>query len=168
MILIPSTPGTYALYLYLSSQDTLQVGKLGTFSFPAGTYIYTGSAFGPGGLRARLNRHLNARKRRFWHIDYLLSSVNIFGVYYLESEHRYECLWSQALATQTDVYLPAPGFGSSDCGICITHLTAFPAGKLLQKIVRDNDYHVDLFKDILKQTIMGTSENIYFLPVSDS
>lgn len=168
MILIPSTPGTYALYLYLPSQETFQVGQLGTFSFPAGSYIYTGSAFGPGGLHARLNRHLHTRKRRFWHIDYLLTSVNIFGVYYLESEHRYECLWSQSLTTQPDVFIPAPGFGSSDCGICITHLTAFPADKFLQKNVRDNNYRVDFFKTIFQQTIMGTSENICYLPVNHS
>ena len=162
---IPSTPGTYALYLYLSSHYTLQVGQLGTFRFPAGAYIYIGSAFGPGGLRARLNRHLNTRRSHFWHIDYLLSIANIFCVYYLVSEHRYECLWSQALATQPDVFIPAPGFGSSDCGICTTHLTVFPGRIFLHKNVRDNNYHVDFFKDILQQTITGTSENIYYWPV---
>jgi len=36
-----------------------------------GYYIYIGSAFGPGGVRARMLRHLRADKPKHWHIDYL-------------------------------------------------------------------------------------------------
>ncbi len=40
-----------------------------------GFYIYVGSACGPGGLRARISRHLcGKRKRLHWHIDRILSS----------------------------------------------------------------------------------------------
>jgi Uri superfamily endonuclease len=50
-------PGTYALLLKLDKQERITIGKLGTFDFPAGYYLYVGSALGPGGLRARLARH---------------------------------------------------------------------------------------------------------------
>ena len=50
-------PGTYALLLRLDKQERITVGKLGTFDFPVGYYLYVGSALGPGGLRARLARH---------------------------------------------------------------------------------------------------------------
>jgi Uri superfamily endonuclease len=49
--------GTYALLLKLDKQERITVGRLGTFGFPAGYYLYVGSALGPGGLRARLARH---------------------------------------------------------------------------------------------------------------
>ena len=46
-------PGTYALLLKLDKQEKITVGKLCTFDFPAGYYLYVGSALGPGGLQAR-------------------------------------------------------------------------------------------------------------------
>jgi hypothetical protein len=39
---------------------------------------------------------------------------------------RLECLWSQALATQSGAFLPASGFGASDCRAgCAAHLVGF-------------------------------------------
>ena len=40
-----------------------------------GCYLYLGSAMGPGGLGARLRRHLCGRRRRlWWHVDRILSN----------------------------------------------------------------------------------------------
>ena len=58
MIELSNQSGTYALLLKLPKQGQLQVGALGTFAFQAGWYVYVGSAFGPGGLAARVGRHL--------------------------------------------------------------------------------------------------------------
>ena len=55
---LPTSPGTYALHIYLPSARTLKVGNLGEFNLPHGDYVYLGSAFNPGGLRARLGRHI--------------------------------------------------------------------------------------------------------------
>ncbi|HEX9029228.1 MAG TPA: DUF123 domain-containing protein, partial [Anaerolineales bacterium] len=55
---LPAAPGSYVLYLRLSQRLELGVGRLGRLSFPAGEYLYLGSAGGPGGLRARLGRHI--------------------------------------------------------------------------------------------------------------
>ncbi len=82
MFSLPPDPGSYILELYLKKTIPLQVGRLGLFTFPAGAYLYFGSACGPGGLRSRLSRHLNARPSRppHWHIDYLnaVSKVQAF------------------------------------------------------------------------------------------
>jgi len=72
---LKAIPGTYALILHLSKKlERIEIGKLGRFAFDAGFYVYVGSAFGPGGLKARLQRHLRTDKPLHWHID-LLSAI---------------------------------------------------------------------------------------------
>ncbi len=46
--------GTYVLVMRLGRLRRVRVGRLGVQEFPAGLYLYVGSAFGPGGLRARI------------------------------------------------------------------------------------------------------------------
>jgi hypothetical protein len=67
---IDRAPGTYVLILELTTRKVIQVGALGRIKFTAGWYAYAGSAFGPGGLAARINRHLMSAKKPHWHIDY--------------------------------------------------------------------------------------------------
>ncbi len=57
-----------------SSGGSLRIGALGTFEIPEGMLAYVGSAYGPGGLIARISRHLRKGKRLRWHIDYLTES----------------------------------------------------------------------------------------------
>lgn len=64
--------GTYVLIIELNKTCKISVGALGVISFDGGYYAYVGSARGPGGLRARLRRHLSRPKKRRWHIDFLL------------------------------------------------------------------------------------------------
>jgi len=58
------TKGIYTLIVFLSSEAQLKVGKLGTHTFPAGYYTYTGSALGKGAssLKQRVTRHLKKTK----------------------------------------------------------------------------------------------------------
>ncbi|HSF57479.1 MAG TPA: DUF123 domain-containing protein [Candidatus Binatia bacterium] len=51
------------------------MGKLGDAVFPAGTYVYTGSAM--KGLAARVKRHCSRKKKIHWHIDYLLTLSDV-------------------------------------------------------------------------------------------
>jgi Uri superfamily endonuclease len=126
---LPDNPGTYAVHLRLLNDQLLQIGRLGIFSFPAGEYVYSGSAFGPGGLRARLGRHLRGRGKPHWHIDYLRGAARVLGAWYSLSAHSLECQWSQALAELPGAFIPAPRFGASDCHSgCRAHLVAFSAG----------------------------------------
>lgn len=109
-------PQTYQLYIRLASDSELVIGRLGVFRFPAGHYIYTGSA--RRNIEARIRRHLSSEKRLRWHIDYLLvcDAAEITGV---KSYTTPECILNQQTAGQVIV----PGFGASDCRMgCGSHL----------------------------------------------
>jgi Uri superfamily endonuclease len=120
--------GTYALLIRLRHDTTIAVGRLGTFRFPAGYYVYVGSALGPGGLRARLARHVRQRKALHWHIDYLLAHAETVGVRTEESGQRLECVWARALLSMPGAQVVALGMGASDCG-CPSHLIHFASNK---------------------------------------
>jgi Domain of unknown function DUF123 len=69
--MIPASPGTYALVLRCSTTRTVRIGRIGTIRLMPGWYVYIGSAFGPGGLRARIGHHTARAARPHWHIDHL-------------------------------------------------------------------------------------------------
>jgi Uri superfamily endonuclease len=113
--------GTYALVLQLGQDTPVTVGRLGTFCFRAGYYVYVGSALGSGGLPARLARHHRQQKRLHWHVDYLLTHAHIIAVQVDTSGERQECIWAREWLATPGAQVPAPGFGASDCA-CPAHL----------------------------------------------
>jgi len=112
-------PGVYQLHLQLDAPARIAVGRLGTFDFPAGRYIYTGSA--RGGLGARLARHRRSEKALHWHIDYLLQYARIVDITTVATSERLECALNAQALQQPGARIPVPGFGSSDCR-CPAHL----------------------------------------------
>ncbi len=117
--------GAYYLLFRLDVALELKVGKLGPVTLPPGWLVYVGSALGPGGLSARLQRHLRSDKRLHWHIDYLTAVCAPVDWYAEISNVRLECAWVQRLLTLPEIAVPAPGFGSSDCREgCPAHLVA--------------------------------------------
>jgi Uri superfamily endonuclease len=133
---LPAEAGSYALHLALEKPQHIRVGALGEVDFPASEYVYLGIAVGPGGLRARVGRHLRADKTRHWHIDYLVPMTKLLSLCWTTSPDPLECRWSQALAQLPVVSIPVPDFGSSDCrargGSCRAH--RWFAGVLLQVV----------------------------------
>ena len=117
-------PGTYALVLQSHSNETIQVGRWGQLDLHPGYYIYVGSAFGPGGVRARVSRHLRTEKRMHWHIDYLRANVTPVKVRVSYAGEHLEHEWAGILLAQADT-VPIQGFGCSDCG-CFSHLFFTP------------------------------------------
>jgi Uri superfamily endonuclease len=131
--------GSYILVLQLDyAVEDLQVGKLGRFSFPAGYYLYVGSAFGPGGIAARLSHHeRSAKTRPHWHIDYLRAHASLREAWTVGGPLHMECRWCAALAAEPGVSIPAVGFGSRDTG-CAAHLFYLPhppRSSLLSQII---------------------------------
>ena len=124
---LPGTegPGTYVLFLHLLFDRSIAVGKLGEIEFPAGFYLYVGSALGPGGLAARLRRHKKlangGNKRLHWHIDYLREKAQLSEIWYSQHPQRLEHEWASVINRLPDANALAPGFGSSDCS-CLSHL----------------------------------------------
>ena len=124
--MIPGAPGVYLLLLSLPARAKLQIGRLRRIDFAPGLYGYTGSALGPGGLAARLNRHASGAGRRHWHIDYLLPHARLLGALAREDPQRLECAWAAWAGGQAQACIR--GFGSSDCD-CLGHLFFLgPAG----------------------------------------
>jgi Uri superfamily endonuclease len=117
---ISASPGIYVLALRLDHAQRLRIGALGEFQFPAGHYLYVGSAWGPGGLRARVGRHLRGGPTRRWHIDYLRAIATPYALW-VAPEASNECAWAMQLLTLPEACIVAPRFGASDCR-CPAHL----------------------------------------------
>jgi Uri superfamily endonuclease len=112
-------PGVYQLHLSLSDTTEITIGKLGTFRFPAGCYVYTGSAL--SGLERRLARHRRREKTHHWHIDYFLCHARIVEVRRQVTTERRECLLNAETLALPGACVVAARFGSSDCR-CRSHL----------------------------------------------
>lgn len=122
---LPNEPGTYCVWLRLDAPLRVTVGRLGEQTLSPGLYGYVGSALGPGGLQARVGRHLRADKPRRWHIDWLTAQAPGRAVWLRTGRERLECAWSAALLTLPGAVIAWPGFGASDCA-CAAHLLAVP------------------------------------------
>jgi len=114
-------PGTYALFLRADAEQAAEVGALGVVTVEPGTYVYVGSAFGPGGLRARVARHVRGDGALHWHVDSLRAVTMPGAVWYTHDAERRECTWAAVLRSLPDADSPFDGFGASDCS-CPTHL----------------------------------------------
>ncbi|ATQ68706.1 MULTISPECIES: GIY-YIG nuclease family protein [Methylosinus] len=118
----PAAPGAYAMIVALDAPLLAKAGRRSAV-LAAGRYIYCGSARGPGGLRARLGRHMRRGKARRWHIDQLTEAGRVLGAWIAPGGD--ECALVTALAA---LPIPLEGFGSSDCPRCRSHLLHWPQG----------------------------------------
>ena len=130
-------PGTYALVLTCHQSSPVRIGRLGVLELHRGFYVYVGSAFGPGGLAARIQHHRQVAARPHWHIDYLRPVCDLVEVWFTtDSAHR-EHSWAKAVARLAGAGVPLSGFGSSDC-TCKSHLfffTGMPSVRSFQQRV---------------------------------
>lgn len=113
-------PGTYVLVLRSDVSQSVQVGRWGVLQVRPGYYLYVGSAFGPGGVRARVLRHARKGKKLRWHVDYLREVTEFEAAWYSHAPQRLEHDWARTLAGMRGVEA-VKGFGCSDCG-CEAHL----------------------------------------------
>jgi len=127
--------GAYLLLLSVLADTHIAVGKLGRLRFPAGNYVYVGSAM--AGMEARLARHFRRRKTIHWHIDHLLEKATLSGAVLFPSGKRGECALARMVRAHPGA-VAVPRFGSTDCG-CPAHLFYLgkrPFGPLLLKLDR--------------------------------
>ena len=107
---------TYQLHILIKKPVQVKIGKLGTFDFPVGKYIYTGSA--KRNIEARIHRHLSKYKKLRWHIDYLLNTPHV-TVDKVTRFKEVECEINQ----KTKGKIIVNKFGASDCkNKCNSHL----------------------------------------------
>mgnify|MGYP000864440215 CR=1 FL=1 len=119
-----SRPGTYTLLLRIPSAEVALIGRRDRLPLAPGWAVYAGSAFGPGGVAARLAHHRRPVVRPHWHIDYLRRYASLEAVWYSHDPNRRECLWAAVLAGELGGMPPPFRFGASDCR-CPAHLYRF-------------------------------------------
>ena len=118
---ISQDAGTYIVILSSDENRPVLIGACGPLQLQPGYYLYAGSALGPGGLRARVGRHLGGTGQPRWHIDFLRQVTLPHEAWLYTGHDRQEHNWANALGNMPDVEATIPGLGASDCS-CATHL----------------------------------------------
>jgi Uri superfamily endonuclease len=121
---VPTAGGAYALLLRLARPVTVRTRWTAATLLP-GPYAYVGSAYGPGGLRARVARHVRGDGRPHWHVDRLRAAAAVTGLALWPGGN--ECDWRAAIVAAGWATAPVRGLGSSDCRRCPAHLLALGA-----------------------------------------
>ena len=109
---LPEAKGTYVLIAFVAQMKRLRIGRLGTYDLVPGFYAYVGSAFGPGGLRARIGHHLESTAAPHWHIDYLLQCAVPTEVWYTTADKKLEHQWAEFLEQAPHFRVAIRRFGS--------------------------------------------------------
>lgn len=112
------TKGIYLLLISVDVDLNIDIGALGSVNFKKGMYVYVGSA--QNSLEKRIARHFRENKRKFWHIDHLLSNyaVKPLKAFFKETVKQEECQIAKKISKTG---IPIKGFGSRDCR-CKSHL----------------------------------------------
>lgn len=103
--------GAYLILLRLTHAVECRVGALGKRHFPAGFYLYVGSAH--NSLSKRIKRHLKVSSNKRWHLDYLrpyAQSVNSYPIRSTQKDLEQQLVCG---LLQSPLH-PVPGFGCSD------------------------------------------------------
>ena len=134
------------MVLYLPKPRDIQIGSLGIRHFPAGYYVYVGSA--RRNLAARIARHRRRRKQLHWHLDYFRQQADVVADIPIRTADDLEHDLAASLAPLSDWSMD--GFGCSDCH-CPSHLFGFQA----------NPVHDRQFMQIVEEFRMNRLEKIF-------
>ncbi len=117
---LPATPGAYLLLIRLDRVLCPPVRRLAGLRLEPGSYVYAGSAYGPGGIAARVKRHFRPDKPAHWHIDHLTGAAS--SLVGFSCPDGLECALLDDLLARGGFAVTAKGFGNSDCKSCESHL----------------------------------------------
>jgi len=128
--------GIYVLIIRCDKEHSIKVGALGKVHFKPGYYSYIGSAM--NGLEERIKRHLSppSKKKRHWHIDYLLEKSEVVIVFYRVIDKKDECKVASLLRKSGEEVL---GFGCSDCK-CKSHLIFSKRKKEIVEVLKSASF----------------------------
>ncbi|MFB6190033.1 MAG: DUF123 domain-containing protein [Candidatus Nanohaloarchaea archaeon] len=116
LVRLLTVKAVYAILLKLEERREIEVGALGETSFPAGMYVYVGSAM--KSVEKRVERHFSQVENLHWHIDYFSAEADAADFLVVPEESEFECVLADAVSQLGEA---VPGFGSSDCD-CPAHL----------------------------------------------
>ena len=125
-VTLPAIKGAYILLIDLPHDLAVHMPRRPDTVLDAGRYLYSGSANGMGGIKARVGRHMRGDKTIRWHIDQLTVSGMVVGAWVFPGGD--EC---ELVARLSMLPKPIHGFGSSDCLVCASHLLVWPYGMAL-------------------------------------
>jgi sugar fermentation stimulation protein A len=118
--------GAYLILARLNEARSTGVGSLGLRNFPAGWYLYIGSA--RKGLTARTARHLRrGRKRKHWHMDYFVDCADELRSFPIRSGEDLECELAARFSALADDTVAR--FGAGDCS-CPSHMAYYRSNPL--------------------------------------
>jgi len=117
---LPVERGAYALAIDLPRPLALEIPRFVGSVLPVGRYVYCGSAYGAGGISARVARHCRVDKKLRWHVDHLTRSGTVVDV--LPVAEGRECVLLAAVLATPGAHVPLRRFGSMDCATCPAHL----------------------------------------------
>lgn len=121
---LPREGGAYLLLFDIQDALKLSLKNRPSMSLFPGLYVYAGSANGPGGLRARVGRHLKGAEKPHWHIDHVTSTCPPICAFVVP--YATECALAEGIRANFAATFPIPGFGASDCRECDSHFLALP------------------------------------------
>ncbi len=134
--------GVYLLIIEITKPLTIAIRNTG-YKLEPGYYIYVGSAWGSGGLKSRIARHIKKDKKIHWHIDKITSTpfTAVKTICLLPgAPAHYESSIASTLLTKLDFI---PGFGSSDkredtshLFICRTYSKCLETIRSLEKTIK--------------------------------
>ena len=114
--------------MHLLRDSRIEIGKKGRLDFPAGFYVYTGSAM--NGIWQRLRRICPCGRGTslHWHIDYFIRFplVQVLEIYGVPEIYKNECVYNQRILQVPGAEIRVPDIGNSDCTSgCSSHLIYF-------------------------------------------
>ncbi len=121
---LPRVGGAYLLFFDIRQPLKVALRNRQPTVLSPGQYIYAGSANGPGGLGARVARHLEGTGKLHWHIDHV-TGPNPPQCAFLIPDAA-ECSLVQGIRDEMAAIVPMPGFGASDCSSCESHFLLLP------------------------------------------
>lgn len=124
---------SYILFIRIKRYIKARIGARGVEEFAAGYYMYIGS--GKKNLMERIKRHLKMRKKKFWHIDYILTKKDVSIIDIFVSEKTESQIVNRVLNLNS-VKPFDRRFGASDT-VNITHLFYLKNKATINKIMKE-------------------------------
>lgn len=115
--------GSYLLVFRLPETSIIFRGEEARLG--PGVCFYAGSAFGSGGLKSRIGRHIRSEKKVHWHIDLITERFRPVMILVNEGEKSFEHDYIKYLSECKDAVFPLRNFGNGDCNVCPSHLVCF-------------------------------------------
>jgi sugar fermentation stimulation protein A len=131
---------TYVLLIEFPTSQVVTIGARGMIPLASGYYLYVGSA--RKSWQKRLARHCGKKKKKHWHIDYILDADRAMVQEVWLSRENWECLTCQSLIALQEIVVPVAKIGSSDCRCPAHFLLATNGFAIARQTLEDKGFNI--------------------------